>query len=43
MASTRLKHTVNSLGLVTHKAVTVPSIVVVAITALPAYDAIRVR
>jgi hypothetical protein len=43
IASTRLKHTTNKLGSVTHKAVAVPLIVVAAITAFAAYDAIRVR
>jgi hypothetical protein len=43
VASTRLRHTTNNLGSVTPKAVAVLSIVVLAITAFAANDAIRVR
>jgi hypothetical protein len=43
IASTRLKHTINILTSVTHEAVAIPPIVVMAITALAAYDAVWVR
>jgi steroid 5-alpha reductase family enzyme len=42
ISSTRLSHTINILTSVTHKAVAIPPKVVMVVTALAAYDAVRV-